>query len=290
MENNIARAYLSWFTDDTDFPFFIQYGGHDTDLYIHSHSDFNELVIVTDGSAVHMVNSEEYTVKKGDVFVVGSDTVHGYRRTENFRICNIMYRHDDMLSHLPDIAASAGFQALFVLEPQMARAQSFESRLKLSRESYAAVKALLDDMVKEYEHGGECRKTMLTAQFAQLAAMLSRMYSFEDGKDEQDIINIARAVSYMENHFDRNVSAAELAELSHYSQRHFLRIFKSAYHCTPTEYITDLRISRGCALLKSSGMTVSETAEKCGFDDVNYFSRLFKKKTGVTPSEYKKRS
>ena len=52
MSDNIPEARLNWFTNDVDFPFFIQYGKHDKDLYIHSHKDFNELVIVIDGSAV----------------------------------------------------------------------------------------------------------------------------------------------------------------------------------------------------------------------------------------------
>lgn len=287
-ERNASEVYLNWFTNDLDFPFFIQYGKHDTDLYIHLHCDFNELVIVTDGSAVHIVNSEEYPIKKGDVFVVGNDTVHGYKNTENFRICNIMYRHDEMFSDLPDIAASAGFQALFVLEPRITKEQSFKSRLRLKHENYKAVKSMIDNMIQEYENGSDCRKTMLTAGFAQLAAMLSRLYSFGGSDEEQDIINIAKAVSYMENNFEGSVSVAELAELSHYSERHFMRIFKKAYNCSPIEYVINLRMNRACALLKGSDLTISETAERCGFDDVNYFSRIFKRRIGISPSKYRK--
>lgn len=287
-ENNFEKAYLSWFTDDVDFPFFIQYGGHENDLYIHSHSDFNELVIVIDGSAVHIVNNEEYPIKKGGVFVIGSDTVHGYKDPKNFRICNIMYRHDVMFSGLPDISSSAGYQALFVLEPCLTKDQSFKSRLSLKRENYRAVKMLIDKMLSEYENDSECRETVLTSMFIQLAVTLSRIYSFDCTEQEQDIINIAKAVSYIENHFSENIFISELAEISHYSERHFTRTFKKAYGVSPTAYIINLRINHACSLLKYSDMSISETAEKCGFDDVNYFSRLFKKQMGITPSKYKK--
>ena len=289
MHECAAEIYLNWFTADDDFPFFIQYGKHDTDLYIHSHKDFNELVIVIDGSAVHMVNNEEYIIKKGDVFVVGNDTVHGYKNTKSFRICNIMYRHAEMFSAAPDIAASAGYQALFVLEPQITKEQGFKNRLKIYRENYTAVKFILDDMVREYENMYECAKSMLISQFIRLAVVLSRLYSFDINGNEHDVINIAKAVSYIENHFDESISVAKLAELSYYSERHFMRIFKNAYDCSPIEYIINMRINRACTLLKGSDMTISETAEKCGFDDVNYFSRLFKKKVGVSPSEFRKK-
>lgn len=288
MENNAVEARLDWFTDDADFPFFIQYGEHERELFMHYHSDFNELVIVTEGRAVHIVNSEEYAIEKGDVFVIGNDTVHGYKAPENFRICNIMYRHNEMFSALPDIMASAGYQALFVLEPRITKEQSFRSRLRLKHENYKSVKLLLDDMMREYKSGAECRKTMLTSQFARLAVTLSRLYSFDGGWDGQDVVNIAKAVSYMENHFTENISAGQLAELSHYSGRHFMRIFRKTYNASPLEYIIDLRINHACMLLRSTGMTVSETAKKCGFDDVNYFSRLFKKRMGISPSGYRK--
>jgi AraC-like DNA-binding protein len=288
MKNNSVEAYLSWFTDDVDFPFFIQYGWHEQDLYVHCHRDFNELVIVTEGSAVHVVNSEEYTIEKGDVFVVGNDTIHGYKNPENFRICNIMYRHSEMFSALPDIMTSAGYQALFVLEPRITKEQSFRSRLRLKHENYKAVKLLLDDMIHEYKSGSECRKTMLISQFARLAVTLSRLYSFDNGDNRQDMVNIAKAVSYMENNFTEDISAGQLAELSHYSERHFMRIFRKTYNASPLEYIIDLRINHACMLLKSTDMSISETAEKCGFDNVNYFSRLFKKRMGITPSGYRK--
>lgn len=288
MGNNVTEAYLSWFTNDADFPFFIQYGWHDQELYLHCHRDFNELVIVTEGSAVHVVNSEEYAIEKGDVFVVGNDTVHGYKNPENFRICNIMYRHNEMFSALPDIMTGAGYQALFVLEPHITKEQSFRSRLRLKHENYKAVKRLLDDMLREYQSGEECRKTMLVSQFAHLAVTLSRLYSFDGGDGGQDVVNIAKAVSYMENHFTEDISAGQLAELSHYSERHFMRIFRKAYNASPLEYMIDLRINHACMLLKSTRLSIAETAGKCGFDDVNYFSRLFKKRMGITPSGYRK--
>lgn len=287
MAENVVSVYLSWFTSDTTFPFFIQYGEHYTDCFIHLHYDFDELVIVLDGSAVHIVNNEEYPVKKGDVFVVSNDTIHGYRGAKNFRICNIMYRHNEMFISLPDIAASAGYQALFVLEPSITKEQGFRNKLKLNNDNYKAVKFILDDMLNEYGKKSDCWKTMLIAQFVRLATMLSRLYTFDDGESEQDIINIAKAVSYIESHFNENILIDNLAKLSHYSKRHFIRIFNKKYNCSPKEYIIKLRINHACALLNSSDMTISEIAWKCGFYDINYFSRLFKKKIGISPSEYR---
>lgn len=288
MDESISYARLDWFTSEKELPFFIQYGGHDTDLFMHCHTDFYELVIVMDGSAVHVVGNEEYRVKRGDVFAVGSSIPHGYKDTKKFRICNIMYRLEDIFQSFPDIYSGAGFQALFVLEPRMSKDRVFRSRLRLQSENYRAVKSMLDRLLKEYESTSDCRKTMVISLFAQLSVLLSRLYSFDENNSSQDIINIAKAASYIENHFTESFSVAFLAELSHYSERHFIRIFKRAYGLSPHEYIISLRLGRACRLLRDSDMNVSETAKNCGFEDINYFSRIFRRKTGLSPSEYKK--
>lgn len=281
-----VEMYLHLFTKDETFPFFIQYGEHEQGLYIHTHKDFNELVIVIDGSAIHVVNNEEYVINKGDVFVVGNDTVHGYKNADTLRICNIMYHHE-VFAAAPDITLCAGFHALFVLEPSITKEHSFQSRLKLRHSDYEAVKALTDVMLSEYESRSECRKTMLISQFMTLAVMLSRLYSFDNRTNEQDIINIARAASYIENHFNEDISVTRLADFSHYSERHFIRMFSKTYHATPLEYIIKLRINHACIMLKNTKLTVSEVASRCGFDDSNYFSRIFKKHMGCSPTLYR---
>ena len=69
---------LNYFTNDDSFPFFIQYGAHENTMFIHDHEDFSELVVVMDGTAEHIVESERFPIKKGDVFVLGSGIQHGY--------------------------------------------------------------------------------------------------------------------------------------------------------------------------------------------------------------------
>ena len=61
----MRSVHLGWFTTDEQFKFFIQYGGHEEDMYVHHHVDFSELVIVLHGNATHIVNTEESFIKKG---------------------------------------------------------------------------------------------------------------------------------------------------------------------------------------------------------------------------------
>ncbi len=282
--------HLDYFTKDTDDPFFIQYGYHDTDFFMHTHADFSELVIVLNGTAMHKVENEAYFVKRGDVFVINNNTAHGYDCTNDFRICNIMYRSDKLLAADSDIRKSAGFHALFVLEPYLTMERGFHSRLKLQINDINQVSSIIDLMIQEYEHKKEGWKTMLNSQFMMLVVLLSRFYCLPSGNIKSDVINIAKSVSYIENNYRETIKVEELAAMSNLSARHFTRVFRNTYQTTPGYYILLLRMQHACQLLKNTSLNISEIAFQSGFNDSNYFSRQFQKLYHMTPMIYRKQN
>lgn len=279
--------YLHYFTKDTSFPFFIQFGEHAKDMPIHYHADFSELVIILNGTANHIVNSEKYFIKKGDVFVINRNTSHGYEDTCEFKICNIMYKPKYLHQVSNDLKKSSGYQALFVIEPFLAREYNFKSRLQLTLSDYEKAKEIIFDMVNEYENKYQGYQTMLYSHFMELVVFLSRKYDFTSSGLKDNVINIAKAVSYMENHFKEHINLRDLADKVQLSVRHFNRIFKENYKTTPINYILRLRIEYACLLLRKSKLKISDIAYESGFDDSNYFTRQFKKITGFSPKEYR---
>ncbi len=277
--------WLHYFTNDDSFPFFIQYGAHEDTMFMHGHADFSELTIVLDGSADHVVDNERFPVKKGDVFVMGKDIKHGYVNAKGFRICNIMFRPEALLDADFDIKQYSGFHALFLLEAQINNAQSFSSRLKLSPAAFSELTQLIDAAIKEYASDHHGKKTMLLAYFMQIVTKLSRLY--DAPSKQREISGMAEAAAFMENHYMEDISIEQVLEVSHYSQRHFIRLFASAYNTTPQKYLMSIRIRRACTLLKDSTLSITEIALRCGFSDSNYFSRAFKKANGMTPTQYR---
>lgn len=283
---------LEFFTKSKDFPFFIQYGLHNDGLFMHSHENFTELLIVLKGTATHIIENERFTerfdVKEGDVFVLGGGISHGFESVKSFEICNIMFRPDDIFSADYDIKQSPGFHALFYLEPYLISTQGFKNKLTLAPDDFVSAGRLIEFMVIEYESDSPARKTALLSCFMLLAVMFSRLYGINANKP-RNIISIAGAAAYIESHYTENIQLKELAEVSHYSLRHFIRLFNEMYRTTPQKYITNIRIRHACALLRESGLYVSEVAVKCGFNDINYFTRTFKKTVGMSPTQFRAR-
>ncbi|SET20997.1 helix-turn-helix domain-containing protein [Paenibacillus sp. NFR01] len=283
----MSNVYLNWFTTDEQFPFFIQYGGHDEDMELHQHVDFSELVIVLNGHATHVVNNEESFIKKGNVFVLGGGTPHAYKAPHDFKICNIMYRPQMLNSAGPDLRTLNGYQALFVLEPFYRSIHSYKSKVNISIASLEYVSQLVAGMIEEYETKLHGYQTLLASRFMELVVYLSRQYDHQDSEVDSSMLHLANAVSYIEDHYLEQVSLEEIAADSDISVRHLNRIFQAYYLTTPIAYLQRLRLERACTLLKQTNRSVTEIAYECGFSDSNYLARLFKKTYGMSPKSYR---
>lgn len=95
---------------------------------------------------------------------------------------------------------------------------------------------------------------------------------------------------YIDKHFDEPICLEDLAKLANMSVTNFRREWKKRYTEAPLQYRDSIRLYYAREYLDIGYYNVTTIAEKCGFDDVSYFIRFFKKKTGMTPCEYKKRA
>lgn len=95
------------------------------------------------------------------------------------------------------------------------------------------------------------------------------------------------AVYYIQRHLAEKISIPELAKTEGMSESRFYAVFKNQIGSSPIDYINMLRIERACNLLTSAPMSIGEIGENCGFDDVFYFSKIFKKRVGMTPTQYR---
>ncbi|MFD1551043.1 AraC family transcriptional regulator [Putridiphycobacter roseus] len=88
-------------------------------------------------------------------------------------------------------------------------------------------------------------------------------------------------------HTYSNLGMEELALLCQMSLSSFMRAFKKEFETTPIKYITNKRLKKAENLLRNAEMTISEIAFETGYNDPQYFTRIFKKNTGKTPTEFR---
>ena len=105
-------------------------------------------------------------------------------------------------------------------------------------------------------------------------------------------LGAAWAVIYALGAIDENITEKilvnTLCRKAYLSRNAFFRLFKEQFGVTPLEYINHERIKLAKQLLASSNQSITQTGMQCGFTDVNYFVRIFRKVEGITPGAYQK--
>ena len=96
------------------------------------------------------------------------------------------------------------------------------------------------------------------------------------------------AVRYFHENYNKAICIEDYAAEQHMSVSWFIRNFKEYTDATPTQYLLSLRISNAQTLLETTNYNVTEISEIVGYDNPLYFSRLFKKQIGMSPSEFRK--
>jgi len=117
----------------------------------------------------------------------------------------------------------------------------------------------------------------------------ARVFSFVVGffEQKQKSPTLCEEVwAYMRKNFSQKLTLEELAEVGHCSVSKLCHDFKAQYGCAVIRYLVDFRLRRARdLLLTDADKPVKEVAISCGFEDVGYFCRAYKKSFGVTPSE-----
>jgi len=98
---------------------------------------------------------------------------------------------------------------------------------------------------------------------------------------------IANAKKFIEENYTKNITLEDVSQQVNISAYYFSRIFKEATNENFIDYLTGLRIERAKELLSSTQYSMKEICNMSGYSDPNYFSKTFKKKVGVTPTEYR---
>lgn len=101
---------------------------------------------------------------------------------------------------------------------------------------------------------------------------------------------IEKGIEYLHNNLYTDIDYKKPSELCEISYTYFKKLFIEKFGIPPIKYVNNMRLERSCELLLTNKYRIGEIAEMCGFDNTYYFSRQFKKKYQISPTDYKKDS
>ena len=131
-------------------------------------------------------------------------------------------------------------------------------------------------------------ENQISALVTEMLIELGRRYEYSSKKSHTAFEALNNARTYMLNHIADKISTNDLAKYSNYSVSRFCFLYNLFFATSPMDDLLNARIEKAITLLKYQNASITETAELCGFSSIHYFSRKFKKKTGLSPSNYSK--
>lgn len=147
---------------------------------------------------------------------------------------------------------------------------------------------LYRQMIQELQLCRANYEELLSLLLRHIFIMINR-YIKEGQKSSGEVRNeIERATHYFNEHYSQAISIEEYAASRHMSTCWFIRSFKEMLKVTPMQYILSLRMANAQSLLETTEYNISEIAAAVGYDNPLYFSRLFRRHVGVSPSVYRK--
>ena len=234
--------------------------------FLHYHKDM-ELLFIEEGGSVMQVAGKTVKAGKGSLIIVNPYEVHsGETVGEKYAHRCICFDLEQL--GLPETAD--------ILQGLIGYCNVVEET-DLVRPYFSAC----FEAIKNRFDGWEMRaKGNLLMMFSSLTDRITSSKPTKEQKFSKAVLD------YIEAHFSEDISSKELAEKFSYDHSYFCRKFKTLFSQNFSDFLNGYRISKAKEMLRIE--PVSSVAVNCGFQNISYFSRVFKALTGKTPSEFKK--
>lgn len=182
---------------------------------------------------------------------------------------------------------------LLYLEPFLLGEHLLDSVFRVSKNYESVIEQLLEEMMEAYRSDGKYSGIFLKANLLKLLAIIAQEYDRNATAGKEELLlqyrgGMEQALEYIETHLFEKLYLADVCKRAMISHSAFSELFKQMTGKTFTEYINVRRVSAACELLKTTDRTMLDIALSCGFQDAAYFSRVFKRQLGISPSEYRR--
>lgn len=244
--------------------------------YLHVHS-FYEICYAFAGRGTFFINDQHHTVQAGDLFIAHPRQYHEIISSEESPLgiyfwsytLSVNETNTDTAQLLNAFATSSDYISQRITQIPI-------------------IIDLLTDEVHRREAGYiqslQALTTKLLLETARSVTHISANTNLES--DIQSTI-VREVIQYLKDNYSQPIQIRDIAAQVHISERHISRLFLQATNKTIKTYLTNLRLDKACNLLLKVNIPITEVARLTGYPDMRYFSTLFRRQFGITPSAFR---
>ena len=247
----------------------------------HWHVEF-EVIRILKGAFLVTLDEKTFRADAGDVIFIHGGVLHSGIPEDGCVYQCIVFDLNSLLRGFTVITPY--LQKIFQREVIV-----FHHFSSLQQDAVAAVNDIFDAF-RDRKSGYEM---VVIGQFYHFfGIVLGKHYYLESitrkRRDYRRVVQLKQVIEYIEKNYAKQITLADLAGAVSMSPRYFCRFFSEMTHQSPMDYLNRQRIEQACFQLAAADESITEVAYKCGFNDLSYFIRTFRKYKGVTPGKYKR--
>ena len=246
----------------------------------HWHPEF-ELIRIIDGTFIMQLDGIEFTAQAGDSFLITGGVVHsGIPKSCHYEC--IVFDMDFFLRE----QRNSYKDLLSIVYREQILTCYYPRRMDEENNLFTKIFLTLAEKKPGFE-------LLVQGYFYQFLGLAFQKNLFQKNKKLPDHLRKIKlfkiVISMIQQRYTENLTLVDMAASIHMNPNYFCRFFKDITHQTPVQYLNFYRVESACEKLAVSEKSVTEVALECGFNDVSYFVKVFKRYKNITPTEYLRR-
>lgn len=279
-----SRRYWS----DPNIPIQFEFRNPQFPFPLHVH-DFYEMVLVYSGKATHLTANGDRDIQGGDFACIKLGQAHGYKNIRDLVLMNILIKPSFFTEDRFSLCSLPAFEAMFGGKTERDPGKSPVVHFKLDYPVFSRARELVENANAELLGRSDGYRAMVVSLIQEFIILLIRNYKGNNPIQSGFAQDMTTLINYVKHNYRSSIDMAALTGVSGMSESHVLRVFKQYLGCSPFQYIGKLRLSAATDALIQTDKSITEVALDLGYNDSNYFTRQFRKHTGFSPREYRKK-
>lgn len=251
---------------------------------LHWHKEF-EAGIVTEGSIQVETPNRKIELKAGDGFFFGSEVLHSIMpgSIAPCRLHSLIFKHS--------IISGSNDSVFYRKYTQPVLMNSAYSFVHLESDKHAVALEQIEKAWQLHQAKQSGYEIRIRNELSELLFFLQNMSLCENemtGYEKKEVYRLKQMLSYIELHYQENITLPMIANSANISESEVLRVFHNVMNITPIKYLIQLRIRQAAAYLTQTNLKISEISALCGFQDISYFTKVFRENKGMPPAKFRK--
>ena len=244
-----------------------------------------EIIYIKKGKGTVSIDMHSHYVEAGDIIIVIPGQLHSISQLDKYSMEyeNIIFSTDMLISKISDTLETDFFI------PLLAGNIAIKNLITADDDIYNELALCLnkaDNICRTFPKGYKLALKACLYEF--FFVIYTNSEEISETKSNKNVDRIKTILNYLEANYRHDISIEEIADVCGFSSSHFMKFFKKNMGDSFINYLNDYRLSMAARTLLSSDDNIIDIAADCGYDNLSYFNRIFKKKYGVTPSAYRK--